>query len=544
MRVFVFLGLMVPGANALPAANRVAQQPAQEQPAQRRVVLADQQAGRDTGARIASADAALGSTPGEIRVTQSGEISSPIVLSPNHHLVCQGTAVILTMSTAQAAIIQASNTRVSRCTLSSSQTELPASGGEIFSQGASNVQVDGVSFIGGGDHIRYNQVSNFIIKNTLHSSIGARNASPISIVASTHGQIISPHIGGFTVPGALGDGVRLIGIRNSSFVEVSDPIIENVDASTVPACGGVSFTTSTNSSLRGGQISGLKNCDGVLTESGASDIEISGTSSVDHNSSTGAGPHAGNGEGFDIFNSRRVRLSNVTASGNGLIPHGQQLAGIEASNSIDVSMRNCIADENGIEGIRIDGSLGVEINDSETDRNGSSGIIVMPVPGIVSATHDSAVVNWTGRGGITFSRVWPPGTKIVIGGQVYAIESLQSTGQLTLTSNFHGATGEYPYRVDSYVEITGGESLDNGQRSADLPAKQNGGVREGVYFTGVSGELIGRVSHLRASDTQSRKTQTYGIRVENKGRIVAEDNIVTGNLLGGIQDSPGRSTIH
>jgi len=51
------------------------------------------------------------------------------------------------------------------------------------------------------------------------------------------------------------------------------------------------------------------------------------------------------------------------------------------------------------------------------------------------------------------------------------------------------------------------------------------------------------VTGLRATDTQSRRTQTFGIRVENQARIVANDNSVAGNLAGGIQDSSGKSSI-
>jgi hypothetical protein len=66
-----------------------------------------------------------------------------------------------------------------------------------------------------------------------------------------------------------------------------------------------------------------------------------------------------------------------------------------------------------------------------------------------------------------------------------------------------------------------------------------------VYFAGgFSGELTGRVTRLHAADTQDRKTQTYGIRVENRARIVAHSNSVADNLAGQIQDSPGRSSIH
>jgi hypothetical protein len=521
---------------------------AQTQPVQGSFISADEQSGSDMGAKIGAANKALGSAKGEIRVAKSGEISEPIVLSQNHDLVCVGNQVTLTLSNSQANITQQSNTRVRGCTLSSSQTSSPLGGGEIFSQGTSNVQVEGVTFAGGGYHIEYNTVSNFSIKNTRHLSITAKGASPILIGSSTHGQITSLRIEGFTVPPG-GAGIRLVGINKSSFIDVTNPTIQDVDASTVPGCGGLTFTASTNSAVHGGVITGLKNCDGVLTESiqraASSDIDFEGTVSTGHNASPGRGKNANNGEGFDIFNSKRVRLLQVTANNNGKSPSNHQPA-IEVSNSSEVAISKCIVSDNGVEGIKIDGSPAVTISESHISHNGGVGILVMPALGAVNATTRSPIVEWTlGAPNITFSAVWPTRTKIVIGGTVYTIASFVAANKLTLTTDFSAATGRYLYSVDSYVEIAGGESIDNGQLSAGLPWDRNIGQREGVYFAGgASGEITGRVTRLHAADTQRRKTQTYGIRVENQARIVAEANSVSGNLAGGIQDSPRKSTIH
>lgn len=511
------------------------------------VIFADQQPGSDVGAKIAAANTALGSAVGEIRITKSGEISEPILLSHNHDLVCVGDQTTLALSTSRAMITLESDTRVVSCAFSSTQTLPPDGGAEIYSKGTSNIDIEHVTFVGGGYHIKFSSVSNFSIRNTRHVSITAKATSPILIASSKHGQVTSPQIESFVVP--AGDtGIRLIGINNSSFIDVSDPVIKNVDASTVPGCGGVTFTSSSNSALRGGVIGGLKNCDGVLTESigraASSDISISGTVSEGHNASAGRGKNANNGEGFDIYNSKHVLLSNVTSRNNGNSPTNRQ-SGIEVSNSAEVSIRNCTSKDNGVDGIRVDGSKGVTISESNTSHNGDVGILVMPALGRVSATVNSRIVDWTpGDANMTFSAVWPAGTKIVIGGVIYTIASFPSPSQMMLTSDFSGATGEYSYNVDSYVEIRGGESLDNGQLSASLPPDLKVGHREGVYFAGgFSGDMTGRVTRLHAADTQDRKTQTFGIRVENRARIVADHNSVSGNLAGGIRDSPGRSSI-
>jgi hypothetical protein len=537
LEAVVVRGASSPAPGAVPA-----------QLAESRVILADHESGRDLGAKIVVADTALGSAKGEIRITQSGEISQAISLSHDHELSCLGDHITLTLTSSTAQITLHSDTRIHGCTLSSSQTSPPEGGAEIISKGATNVHVEEVTFVGGGYHIKFASVSNFSIRNTLHVSITAQGTSPILVDSSTRGRIISPRVEGFVAP-ASHTGLRLLGVNKSSFIEITDPIIQDVDASTVPGCGGVSFTASHDSSLRGGVIRGLKNCDGVLTEStdraASTDIHISGTESIGHNASAGLGKNANNGEGFDIYNSERVHLSHVTSRHNGN-DSGNRQSEIEVSNSRDISLSDCVSSDNGVDGIRVDGSPGVKIIESQTNHNGEVGILVMPALGRVSATQGSLLVDWTpGDAGMTFSAVWQQGTKIVIDSKVYRVSSLPSTTQLILTSGFPARSGKYSYNVDSYAEIAGGESLDNGQAFAGLPADQRVGHREGVYFAGgFSSELTGRVTRLHAADTQDRKTQTYGIRVENRSRIVAHGNSVAGNLAGQILDSPGKSSIH
>jgi hypothetical protein len=544
----ILIGILFLESVAARGASSPAPNAVRAQQVKSHVIVADQESGRDVGAKIIAADTALGSEKGEIRVTQSGEISEPISLSHDHELSCLGDHITLTFTTSAAQIVLHSDTRIHGCTLSSSQTSPPEGGAEIISEGASNVHVEEVIFVGGGYHIKFTSVSNFSIGNTRHFSITAKGTSPILVDSSTRGRITSTRIEGFTMP-AGNASIRLIGMNKSSFIAVIDPMIQDVDASTVPGCGGVSFTASHNSSLRGGLISGLKNCDGVLTEStdkaASRDIDITGTESVNHNASAGLGKHANNGEGFDIYNSERVHLSNVTARHDGNDPSNRQ-SGIEVSNSREITLSHCVSSDNGVDGIRVDGSPEVKIVESQTNHNGEVGILVMPALGRVSATQGSPLLDWTrGDAGMTFSAVWQHGTKIVIDSTVYTISFLPSTTQLILSSGFPARNGKYSYNVDSYAEITGGESLDNGQASAGLPADQKVGHREGVYFAGgFSGELTGRVTRLHAADTQNRKTQTHGIRVENRARIVAHGNSVAGNLAGQIQDSPGKSSIH
>jgi Right handed beta helix region len=513
-----------------------------------RIISADGQPGGKLGAKIIIADKELGLEQGEIRVANSGEISKPVVLSQNHALVCVGDQTKIMMSTPSATIMQQSNTQVRGCTLVSGQVSTPPDGAEVFSHETSNIQIENVTFIGGGYHIRYDAVANFTIKHTRHVSITARGASPILIASSSRGRIISPRIEGYIAPVGQ-SGIRLIGISRSQFIDIQSPVIQNVDASTVPGCGGVSFTASSHSSVESGMISGLNNCDGVLTESSdieaSSDINISDVVSTGQNASAGAGKNSNNGEGFDIFNSERIELSHVTVRNNGKYP-GNRQPGIEISNSNEIKVENSTSSDNYGDGIKVDGSRAVAISNSHTNHNGAVGILVMPALGRVRVTRGSPVVNWVpGAANMTFSAVWPVRTKILIGPAVYTIARRQSTTQLTLTTDVPLESGAYGYNVDSYVDISGGDSINNGQLSAGKPVDEDPGQREGVYFAGgFSREITGRVTGLDASDTQTQKTQTFGIRIENQARIIAKGNSLKDNMEGGIRDSPGKSRIH
>lgn len=55
-----------------------------------RIVVAEQFAGADVGAKINAADTALGSAQGEIQVYESGNIATPIIVSSNHTLRFKG----------------------------------------------------------------------------------------------------------------------------------------------------------------------------------------------------------------------------------------------------------------------------------------------------------------------------------------------------------------------------------------------------------------------------------------------------------------------
>lgn len=490
----------------------------------RNICFADQFSGADLGLQIAAADAQLGSSKGQIWVTSSGTVSTAVTISANHDLICAGSQVTLSMSTTSSAILQSSHTRVKGCNFSSSLTS--GVNGEIFSQSTTDVQAEDVTFLGGGAHIQYNNVSKFRIIRPISSSLTAPS-NVISIFQSSNGQIIAPRIEGF-VYASSGSAFRGIWVSQSSHVEVISPNIRDIDASTISTFAGVDFSQSTNCSLTGGEVTGLKNGDGILTENGSTDIDITGTQSYGNSPSAGSGSGALAGDGFDIFNSARVHISNVNARSNGILITNTH-HNIEIFSSYDVTVDGAEASDGGRGGVSVVGSPKTKLLGVNANRNQFAGADFVAVTGTVN-TAGTAV---TLTAGSSFGLAWPLNTSITINGAAFLISSVTDASHLTLTATAGAQTG-VSYSVDSYDgEVIGGEYSGNG---IGLGAA---GTREGIYAANNSTLFV---SGVRATDAKSSQTQTYGLRLENTATATYVGNNFFGNLNGDVLDSVGLSS--
>src|SRR5437899_8209762 len=115
----------------------------------------------DLGAQIAAADAKLGSTPGQIIVSTSGTISEgEVSLSVGHDLICTGQVTI--SLDAGSYLYQNSHTRIKNCIISATPTPI---NGEVQSINTDDVELDNVTFVGGGNLVYWTGVSNFRISD-------------------------------------------------------------------------------------------------------------------------------------------------------------------------------------------------------------------------------------------------------------------------------------------------------------------------------------------------------------------------------------------
>lgn len=316
---------------------------------------------------------------GAATISLTVQITVPTPASGETIIRGLGESTNISLQNTSAFLQLGSNIQVRDLEISSSQTT--AINGSIFSQGTSNVQIDHVTFVGGGHQLALNTVSHFRIVQTRHEKLTAPGGA-ISIYECDHGTVREPRVEGASTwhwP-ASSSGLRAVGISSSQYVDVESPIIRDLDGTEVSSFAALSFSGSNHVNLVGGQIVNNKGADGVLLEAGSTDVNIAGTVSSGNGGPGGAGTNGGQGDGFDIFNSARVHLSSCTAVGNGLWttnPH----TGIEVVSSCDVTVEGCDASSGGGNGVTVGGSPRVALMGVSSQSNASDGLYVYATTG-------------------------------------------------------------------------------------------------------------------------------------------------------------------
>ena len=499
------------------------------------IVYADQFPGSDLGAKIQAADAALGASVGQIWVAVSGNIfESPVTLSSNHDLICVGDQTTLTMSSATAYISQGSNTRVRNCTFYSAQSGMT---GEIQASSVNNVEASNLTFTGtssgsGGTDIYYSNVNYFRIENTRHTSL-APGKIAISINSSSFGKLIGVRVEPMILPSTSAYNGGLIGLISSSNIDVIDGVVDGVDGSYTDGWGGLGLDGSININIVGGQYANNIDMDGIVLEGTAagmaptSDVTITGVVATGNGNNCGGYSSStyAHGDGMDILNSQRVKVSNSVIRNNGnLSGHGHD--NVDLQYDTEVLLSNNDMSDGGVYDLTILGSPNTVLTGNIVNRANHSGI---------KAAHDISTCNTSVSGstysvswvsGNYFGLGWQKGTNISINGTVYQILSVTSTTALTLQSSAGTNTGA-SCTVDSYgLQIFGGTINDNGAGAS--------GGQEQVGITLQYGTVASIITGLTAGDTHpiGSKTQLFALRTDNTAVAYPFDNKFEGNATG------------
>jgi hypothetical protein len=347
-----------------------------------------------------------------------------------------GEATNIVLLNTSAFVQLGSNTEIKDLVIQSSLTT--TINGGVFTQGTTNVTVQNVAFIGGGHQLNLNTVNNFRIIGTRHTGLTAPGGA-IVVYNSDHGTVREPRVEASTWPSST-SALRAIGFSSSSYIDVENPIVRNLDATQVVNFGALSFAGSHHMTLSGGQLTGNKGADGFVSENGSADIDIVGTiSSGNGVCPPCVGTNGATGDGFDIFNSSRVHLSTCVANGNG-VWSGSAHAGIEIFTSSDVTVQGCDASDSGSNGIIVEGSPRTILMGVSAQRNQGDGVYIAPY----NTTNSSIQIvggqfNDNGRGnqGIVF-----------VNGMYFAGGTVATVQGATAT-NTSGSTQVYGARLEN-----------------------------------------------------------------------------------------------
>jgi hypothetical protein len=498
----------------------------------------------DLGAQIAAADAALGARPGDIQLATSGTISEgKVSISAGHNLVCKtGTKIFLK---AGSYIYQNSYTSIKNCIIEATSTPIL---GEVQSLNTNHVELDSVTFVGGGYLVYWVGVTNFIITDNQVLNITAVVPTTNVVLSGfyldkcSHGQVNNLTAGNFVFPTGVNSqhvstssigpcsqcsSTGIFVLNRSSYVTINNPTILDVDASYVLSGAGVIVIAgSTQVTVNGGIITGNANMDGILSQSYSSNIRssylnITGLYSS-YNGGEGRNVNAplGLGDGLDLINTRHVSVSHCILDGNGSLKDGQP--GIWLFVDDDVLVADSDISDSSQAGIAAAGSPHVRLLRDTINRNQATGVFTEYQGG--TATNVGPAVTFVSGFSGGFGVAWAPGTPFTLDGAIYPIASVTDSTHLTLATSPADHSTPVAWGVETTQNITNTVIDDNGQ------GKFGGQIQVGISWAdGTSGIISG----VTATDTGAG-TQLYGLELQNTATATLYNDNFAGNVIGGI----------
>ena len=245
------------------------------------------------------------------------------------------------------------------------------------------MELDNVTFEGGGNLVYWNRVENFRISDNKVVSITAAN--PVSntvqngyyLINCSRGAVDNLMASSFVFPIGPGGIPAILSLNLSHDITISNVSITNVDASFTFGGSGIQINGSSNIEVLGGVITHNAKMDGITTESWgtttpSNNITITGLD-ASYNGGQGLNTAAplSLGDGIDIINSGHVRISNCKILGSGYI--GNEQPAIWLFLDDDVVVANSDLSDSSMGGLDIAGSPNVTLINNTISRNQASG---------------------------------------------------------------------------------------------------------------------------------------------------------------------------
>ena len=482
----------------------------------------------DLGAQIAAADAKLGASPGQIIVSTSGTISEgEVSLSVGHSLVCTGHTTI--SLNAGSYLYQNSHTSIKNCIISSTATPIQ---GEIQSSDTNDLELDNVTFVGGGNLVYWVGVSDFVISDNQITSITAADPATDMVqngyylMNCSRGKVNNLVVTGFVFPPGRLSVPAIVGLFNSSEITINNVSINNVDASFAFGGSGIQINGSSHITINGGMITNDAKMDGVTCQSSgttfSSDITITGlNASYDGHQGLNTTAPLTLGDGIDMINSRRVRISNCTILGSGYSGNGQPGIWLFLDDEVEVS--NCTLSDGSTAGIALAGSPNVRLINNTIRQNKESGTFTEAQIG--TGTSAGSTVTWVSGLSGGFSLAWEAGTPFMFDGITYKVASVPDDIHIVLTPSPPPHPSPVAWEVDSInEEILGGLIEDNGL------GLTGGQTQVGIDWANSTNGIISGVT----STNTGIGDQLYGLELDNLATAILNNDNFAGNLNGGI----------
>jgi Right handed beta helix region/Abnormal spindle-like microcephaly-assoc'd, ASPM-SPD-2-Hydin len=479
----------------------------------------------DLGAQIAAQDAALGTAAGQIHITASGTISEgEVSLSTGHNLVCDDQ---VTISLAAGSYLYLnSHTQISNCIISSTTTPIK---GEIQSLNADHVELHGVTFVGGGNTVYWEGVTDFVIADTKIVSITATDPatmetmSGIFLMKCARGQVNTLSSGNFVFPvGTTNGGILRMDL--SSEITVSNLVIQNVDASFTPGVAAIMMNGSTHIDITRGLITNNANMDGILGQTYLANVPSSYLTISRVNSSfNGAGGlnqvQGVLGDGIDLINMSHVLVSHCTVIGSGSPLNHQP--GIWIFIDDGVVIEDTEVSDGSTAGIAAAGSRNVLLLRDVVLRNKEQGVFAEFQGG--TATNVGPEVTWVAGVSGGFGVSWTPGTPFALDGVNYPIASVTDNNHLTLMMTPPDHSSPVAWGVETTEDIRDSVINDNAL------AQMGGQTQVGISW---ADGTTGTISGVTSTNT-GVGSQLYGLEFANTAWAYLDQDNFSGNLAGG-----------
>ena len=300
--------------------------------------------------------------------------SAAISLISNLILEGDGDATTIVLGSAYAGFIGTSTTGLvlRRLRIISSLSSSSVNG-SFFAQGATRLSIEDCRFEGGSQQINLNNCSKFRVIRTSHGAPSIANGQPINLYQCTDGTVTNPQFDSYVQPVGTTQ-VGVVQVLNCDKVIVDSPVVDGIDMSTVPSGFIVGITNSTRCKVVTPSISNTYGADAILVQNSSSDISVVDPTCVSNGQTGGAGTNSQTGDGIDIFNSTRVRITNPILRNNGANGHH----GMEINSSSDVTVIGGDSSYAGQAGVNVAGSQDVTIDSMTINHNQQNGILVQP----------------------------------------------------------------------------------------------------------------------------------------------------------------------